>query len=199
MRLEVSIQSTSEISLEITTVSCASWAAEHVQRFGSRKTRSNLPSTLLFKTQSHKDIDWTVTCLKVAAATGCQVDQEAEFLKALNWPAGSHPGKSHVQRLLDEFKHTGPNGTHQILVLEPMGRTLADHLTGVSETVKRNKFVREVSRQVVLGLDYIHSRVIAHRGVFPISFLKGTINWVGLIMFVFRPSTGKHSFRSSGT
>lgn len=81
----------------------------------------------------------------------------------------SHEGKVHIQQLLDHFEHIGSNGTHQILVLEPMGRNLADWLQLQDQFEKQTAggrlgHAREVARQIVLGLDYIHSQGIVHRG-----------------------------------
>jgi Mg2+/Co2+ transporter CorC len=35
--------------------------------------------------------------------------------------APSSPGSRHIEQLLDDFHHTGPNGTHVCLVLEVLG------------------------------------------------------------------------------
>lgn len=61
-----------------------------------------------------------------------------------------------VVRLIDHFKHTGPNGQHLCMVLEFLGDSLL-------RLIKYNRYkgmtlnkVREICKCILLGLDYLH-------------------------------------------
>ncbi|KAK2355380.1 non-specific serine/threonine protein kinase [Trifolium repens] len=61
-----------------------------------------------------------------------------------------------VVQLIDQFKHTGPNGQHQCMVLEFLGDSLL-------RLIKYNRYkglplnkVREICQCILIGLDYLH-------------------------------------------
>lgn len=81
-------------------------------------------------------------------------------------------GKAHVVPLLDHFIHSGPNGKHPCLVFKPLGRSMrgpAEKDFGMMSVI----FARELSRQLVLGLDAIHSSGLAHRDIQPGNVMLG--------------------------
>ncbi|KAL3419950.1 serine/threonine-protein kinase SRPK3 [Phlyctema vagabunda] len=104
--------------------------------------------------------------LKICAATGSRAKEEAEFLKSIR---RLDDADNYCQQLLDEFEHVGPNGVHQILVLQPMGRSLENYLERLNSSHLENwhPFAREVSRQLVLGVQHIHEKGIVHRDLQP--------------------------------
>lgn len=82
---------------------------------------------------------------------------------------GNHPGKTNVIELLDHFYHTGPNGTHLCLVFPVMvsdGQAMTTggvpHCAG---------YVQTVSRQILLGLDFLHQSGIVHCGRYSSTYL----------------------------
>ncbi|RWR78526.1 Protein kinase domain-containing protein [Cinnamomum micranthum f. kanehirae] len=101
---------------------------------------------------------------------------EIKFLTAI---ANGDPSNSKcIIRLLDHFKHTGPNGQHVCLVFEFLG----DSLLGL---IRYNRYkglglnnVREICRWVLLGLDYLHrEQGIIHSDLKPENLLLvSTIN-----------------------
>ena len=98
-----------------------------------------------------------------------------------------HPGAKHVCVKLDSFTFDGPNGKHLCLVFEPLGRSLEDVIDSASRYLRdpsynpgiygtkkwSARFAREVCRQLVLGLDYLHSQKIMHRDIQPGNILLG--------------------------
>ncbi|CAI0474216.1 unnamed protein product [Linum tenue] len=79
---------------------------------------------------------------------------EIEVLSAI---ADGDPSNTKcVVRLIDHFKHLGPNGQHQCMVLEFLGDSLLrlirhNHYKGLH----LNK-VREICKCILIGLDYLH-------------------------------------------
>ncbi len=71
--------------------------------------------------------------------------------------AGLHPGSAHILSLVDHFAVSGPNGTHHVLATEIAGPQLSD-------LVMPSAVVRELCRQLVEGVDYLHQQGITHRG-----------------------------------
>ncbi|XP_038719102.1 probable serine/threonine-protein kinase sky1 isoform X2 [Tripterygium wilfordii] len=79
---------------------------------------------------------------------------EIEVLSAI---ANGDPSNSKcVVRLIDHFKHTGPNGQHLCMVLEFLGNSLL-------RLVRYNRYkglalnkVREICKCILTGLDYLH-------------------------------------------
>jgi serine/threonine-protein kinase SRPK3 len=81
---------------------------------------------------------------------------EIKLLQRLISSDQTHAGRSHVISFLDHFKHKGPNGVHICMVFEVLG----ENLLGL---IKRHQakgvpigLVRQISKQVLLGLDYMH-------------------------------------------
>lgn len=81
---------------------------------------------------------------------------EIKLLQRLISSDPNHPGRSHVISFLDHFRHKGPNGNHVCMVFEVLG----ENLLGL---IKRHQtkgvpigLVRQISKQVILGLDYMH-------------------------------------------
>ncbi|KAK9164904.1 hypothetical protein Scep_000095 [Stephania cephalantha] len=77
-----------------------------------------------------------------------------------------------VSRLLDHFKHAGPNGQHWCMVLEFLGDSLL-------RLIKYSRYkglpldkVREISRWILHGLDYLHRELgIIHSDLKPENIL----------------------------
>lgn len=96
--------------------------------------------------------------------------REMEILAMLQEHDPRHPGSKHVFTLLDHFQHTGPNGIHQCLVSEVLGPSIGDLLykpwRKFEDSPRYDKStIREIGRQALLGLDYIHKAGIVHGGI----------------------------------
>ncbi|KAG4179309.1 hypothetical protein ERO13_A10G099400v2 [Gossypium hirsutum] len=79
---------------------------------------------------------------------------EIEFLLSI---ADGDPSNSKcVVRLIDHFKHNGPNGQHLCMVLEFLGDSLLRLIKFTRyKGIELNK-VREICKCILTGLDYLH-------------------------------------------
>ncbi|XP_047956265.1 SRSF protein kinase 2-like isoform X1 [Salvia hispanica] len=101
---------------------------------------------------------------------------EIEILSAV--AAGDPSNDKCAVRLVDHFKHAGPNGQHLCMVLEFLGDSLLS-------LIKYNRYkglefhrVREISRCILTALDYLHRELrIIHTDLKPENILLcSTIN-----------------------
>ncbi|KAF2421085.1 kinase-like protein [Tothia fuscella] len=92
-------------------------------------------------------------------------DSEVKILEELQQPS-DHPGREHIRFLLDSFKVEGPNGTHQCLVMEVAGPSLADLCRQTEKDPWQKRFRKylghKFATQAVQAVAYLHSKNIAH-------------------------------------
>ncbi|QSL66127.1 hypothetical protein MERGE_000502 [Pneumocystis wakefieldiae] len=81
---------------------------------------------------------------------------EIKLLKRINTANPSHPGAAHVVSLLDEFEHQGPNGTHICMIFEVLGENLLNLIKRYDYRGIPMPLVKQITKQVLLGLDYLH-------------------------------------------
>lgn len=68
--------------------------------------------------------------------------------------------------LLDEFRHTGPHGVYVCLVFEVMGENLVELGRRYDGHKLPVDLVKQIARQLLLGLDYLHgSCEVVHTGL----------------------------------
>lgn len=90
---------------------------------------------------------------------------ELSILRHIKPANADHPGFQHVICLLDDFQHTGPHGVHVCLVFEVMGEDLAALVRRYRDKKLPIHLVKQVARQLLLGLDYLHrSCKVVHTG-----------------------------------
>ncbi|KAL7952505.1 kinase-like domain-containing protein [Trichoderma compactum] len=73
----------------------------------------------------------------------------------------THPGHKHVSHLLDSF-HEGPNGRHLCIVLELLGPKISSVVHRRPNYRLDGRLARQISSQLLLGVDYIQSCGVAH-------------------------------------
>ncbi|KAF2230641.1 serine/threonine-protein kinase SRPK3 [Viridothelium virens] len=115
--------------------------------------------------------------LKVTTAKSSpSIDKELAIYQQLSRDATSVIISKYFVTLLDHFKMTGPNGTHQCLVYEPMGPTAASMRNHLGE----NKVLRPLEprrypkwmakiilKQTLTGLEFLHKHGIVHSDLSP--------------------------------
>ncbi|KAF8466328.1 kinase-like domain-containing protein [Kalaharituber pfeilii] len=99
-------------------------------------------------------------------------DCELRVLSHLSNSDHLHEGVNHVLKTLNHFYHIGPNGKHLCLVTEVMGPNISDLVMGprrrLDDLARYPKhIVQQITRQLLLGLAYIHSKRIVHGDVYP--------------------------------
>ncbi|KAF5753108.1 SRSF protein kinase 1-like [Tripterygium wilfordii] len=95
--------------------------------------------------------------LKIQKSAAQFVQAALHEIEVLSVIANGDPSNSKcVVRLIDHFKHTGPNGQHLCMVLEFLGDSLL-------QLVRYNRYkglalnkVREICKCILTGLDYMH-------------------------------------------
>jgi len=78
----------------------------------------------------------------------------------------NHLGHEHILGILDHFRASGPNGTHNVLVL--VGPSLDELRSGNDvgeEFVWKQSSLRITSKEVALGIAYLHELGVAHSGM----------------------------------
>ncbi|KAJ1138984.1 hypothetical protein NDU88_005363 [Pleurodeles waltl] len=97
---------------------------------------------------------------------------EIKLLKCVRNTDPSDPKREMVVQLLDDFKIPGANGTHVCMVFEVLGHHLLKWIIKSSYQGLPLSCVKSIIRQVLQGLDYLHSKCqIIHTDIKPENIL----------------------------
>ncbi|WVR07352.1 hypothetical protein IAU60_004393 [Kwoniella sp. DSM 27419] len=97
--------------------------------------------------------------LKVVKSDGHYTEtalDEIQLLQRVVNSSQTHAGRCHVVGLVDNFKHTGPNGNHVCMVFEVLGENLLGLIKRYQHRGVPQHIVKQIAKQVLLGLDYLH-------------------------------------------
>jgi len=126
-----------------------------------------------------------------------QLFREVEVIKALRENASPQG--------VAETMYFGKEGSFNCMVMEILGKSLEDHVQ--SEKGKWNaKTSGLVAEQVIMRIEYLHSRKMVHRDIKPENFMFGIKNKVhhvyiidfGLSKFYWDTSKNSHALQRSG-
>ncbi|CAI9110476.1 OLC1v1010509C4 [Oldenlandia corymbosa var. corymbosa] len=138
----------------------------------ARLLRADISFCLIFSSQGYVALKIQKSAPQFAQAAL----HEIEILSAI--AEGDPSNSKYVIRLIDQFKHTGPNGQHLCMVLEFLGDSLL-------RLIKYNRYkglelnkVREICKYILTGLDYLHRELgLIHTDLKPENILLcSTIN-----------------------
>ncbi|GCB66438.1 SRSF protein kinase 1-like isoform X2 [Scyliorhinus torazame] len=97
---------------------------------------------------------------------------EIKLLKAVRNSDPNDPNKEKVVQLLDDFKTSGVNGSHVCMVFEVLGHHLLKWIIKSNYQGLPINCVKSIIRQVLQGLDYLHSKCkIIHTDIKPENIL----------------------------
>lgn len=109
--------------------------------------------------------------LKVTVASNVAIRSEVNTLTELcPDPNTLSDPRLPVPKLFDSFDIEGPNGVHNVLALEPLGRTLQQFIAEMQWRLGTNReqhdirILRNLSRRMIYAVHYIHSKRTVHRG-----------------------------------
>uniref|UniRef100_A0A3Q0SBQ9 non-specific serine/threonine protein kinase n=1 Tax=Amphilophus citrinellus TaxID=61819 RepID=A0A3Q0SBQ9_AMPCI len=101
---------------------------------------------------------------------------EIKLLKSVRNTDPSDPYRERVVQLLDDFKISGMNGTHVCMVFEVLGYHLLKWIIKSNYQGLPLPCVKSIIRQVLYGLDYLHTKCkIIHTDIKPENILL-TVN-----------------------
>lgn len=106
--------------------------------------------------------------LKVCIATqdAAKVDNEvaiSNYLKSVD--AAEHPGRQLLRLVLDHFQLSGPHGTHQCLLFNPLGISFSLFRNLFPQKGLSPKLLQQTLQLVLLGLDFLHQTGVIHTGM----------------------------------
>ncbi|OBT93442.2 hypothetical protein VE01_08681 [Pseudogymnoascus verrucosus] len=109
-----------------------------------------------------KDNQWV--SIKILTAESGDKSRELVNLHTLSSSSQEGLAARYIVRLLDEFTHNGPNGTHKCLVFELLGPTvvrIVEDFYGNDEKLEPETILR-ISEQLLQATAFIHRAGLAH-------------------------------------
>jgi serine/threonine protein kinase len=123
--------------------------------------------------------------LKIMTAGSSTASVELTILDHLSKAGSEDSASQHVTRLLDSFKHEGPNGIHQCLVLETMGASAASLVEELPENNPKlwdvpQRYPVPMAKKILIhalrALAFLHRNDVVHGDVQPGNLLFSVDN-----------------------
>ena len=89
-------------------------------------------------------------------------NNEIKIYNHLASQSRAHPGSDRILSPLDSFKVQGPNGEHDVLVLQVLGPQL--QIMYDDDPAVIHRAIKPLVRQIVLGISFLHDCGIVHAG-----------------------------------
>ena len=102
--------------------------------------------------------------LKISVSETNQQNRETAVLRTIAAAQSDEPGCQHLMRMMDSFHISGPNGTHECLVLELLGPSVADYLDAHCMERLPGTLAKTIAKQALFSLCFLHEQKIAHAG-----------------------------------
>lgn len=170
--LEAITQSTSRTLFTTGTMSSENGALASFLQFGLPKTQGTVYLISPYLIHIHCIVKLTpfsarlqrYVTLKILKANVSSDSQELSILLHLSKASTDCPGRNIVLQLLDHFEHRSPNGLHLCLVF-PVMMSDGEAMT-VRERPRYSDYVRNISKQLLQGLNFIHDQGLIHGGMY---------------------------------
>lgn len=88
-----------------------------------------------------------------------------DYLKSS--PVQQHPGKAFVRTILTSFEVSGPKGSHQCLVYQPLGMTFTELRNLLPQGRIETRMLQHALQILLVALDYLHKNNVVHTGKTP--------------------------------
>jgi len=141
--------------------------SDHSPRSGLQETYSMSNSTCVIPrytaipNSAHRNVSLKV----IVAEKSGEFNHELHILMHLKESSdSSHPGHKYVSHLLDFFYFDGPNGRHLYLIFDVLGPNMFSGAERCTDYRLDGCLARDISAQVLLAVDYLHSSGIVHGG-----------------------------------
>ena len=128
----------------------------------------------------HADSDYRnsrYVALKILVAKSSPRSKvELSILERIKESEAKDPMAKHINKLLDAFEHSGPNGAHLCLAFEPMGPTAASMRERLPQNQNQQMHTRIrypkpiaklILKHTLLGLAFLHKNGIVHADLQP--------------------------------
>eukprot|EP00835_Amoeboradix_gromovi_P003249 NODE_207_length_14754_cov_0.677994.p4 type:complete len:413 gc:universal NODE_207_length_14754_cov_0.677994:7630-8868(+) len=113
--------------------------------------------------------------LKIIKSAKNYIESAKDEIKLLSHIESSnqknHRGYYHVIHLLDQFEFDGPHGKHLVLTFDVLGPNLLHLIRRYKHKGIPTYLVKQMTYQILLGLDYLHQSHLIHTDIKPENIL----------------------------
>ncbi|KAF5847844.1 hypothetical protein GGP41_009133 [Bipolaris sorokiniana] len=107
----------------------------------------------------------TFVAIKIWVSEPTHNSRELTALRAIVTARSNRPGYQYLMTMQDYFQIHGPNGTHDYIITERLGPSVANFLDGYSGSVRLpGRLAKTIAKQTLSSLSFLHEHKIAHAG-----------------------------------